>query len=248
MSSTKNTSLVPILDGTNYRMWAVAIKALIQSTGMWAYVQGKIEREHFPEDDNEYQALSATRKAEILASITEFEKNNGMVLGQIMLRLSPTIQQNHQHCQTSTSLWNALQATYGRSMASTVFKDFKDCLNGCITTNADPQIYFDKVFGAYACMKAADVAVPPQLQVIIALAALPQKWEMLISIVTGDNPLEDLILSDVRTAVITQYQADSVHHGSKQHNANKISVVKRKRGDPNWCNQKGSGQQQQQNQ
>jgi hypothetical protein len=94
-------------------------------------------------------------------------------------------------------------------------------------------------------MKAADVAVPPQLQAMIALAALPQKWEMLISVVTGDNPLEDLILSDVRTAVITQFQADSVRYGSKQHNANKISVVKRKRSDPNWCNQQGSGQQQQ---
>jgi hypothetical protein len=83
---------------------------------------------------------------------------------------------------------------------------------------------------------------------MIALAALPQKWEMLISVVTGDNPLEDLILSDMHTAVITQFQADSVHHGSKQHNANKISTVKCKRGDPNWRNQQGSGQQQQQNQ
>jgi len=114
--------------------------------------------------------------------------------------------------------------------------------------NADPQIYFDKVFGAYAHMKAAGVAVPPQLQAMIALAALPQKWEMLISVFTGDNPLEDLILSDVRTAVITQFQVDSVRYGSKQHNANKISAVKRKHGDPNWCNQQGSGQQQQQNQ
>ena len=54
MSSTNNTSLVPILDGTNYRMWAVAMKALIQSTRMWVYVQGKIERESFPEDEVEY--------------------------------------------------------------------------------------------------------------------------------------------------------------------------------------------------
>jgi len=114
--------------------------------------------------------------------------------------------------------------------------------------NADPQIYFDKVFGAYACMKAADVAVPPQLQAMITLTALPQKWEMLISVITGDNPLEDLILSDVHTVVIMQFQVDSVHYGSKQHNANKISTVKHKRGNPNWHNQQGSGQQQQQNQ
>ena len=91
MSSTNNASLVPILDSTNYRQWAVAMKALIQSTGMWAYPMGKVKREHFPDDDAEFQALSATRKAEILASINEFEKNDGMVLGQITLRLSPTI-------------------------------------------------------------------------------------------------------------------------------------------------------------
>jgi hypothetical protein len=215
MSSSNNASLVPVLDGTNYRQWAVAMKALIQSTGMWAYPMGKIEREHFPDDNAEFQALSATRKAEILTSINKFKKNDGMVLSQITLRLSTTIQQNHQHCHTSASLWNALLATYGKSTASTVFKDFKDCLNSCITMNANPQIYFDKVFGAYACMKAADVAVPPQLQAMIILAALSQKWEMLISVITGNNPLEDLILSDVRTAVITQFQADSVRYRSK---------------------------------
>ena len=172
---------------------------------MWAYPEGKVSREYFPDSDEEMDKLSTTRKAEILASINKFEKNDGMVLGQITLRLSPTIQQNHQHCQTSASLWNTLLATYGKLTASTVFKDFQDCLNSRITTNADPQIYFDKVFGAYAHMKAADIAVPPQLQAMIALAALPQKWEMLISVVTGDNPLEDLILSDVRTVVITQF-------------------------------------------
>ena len=138
-------------------------------------------------------------------------------------------------------------------MALTVFKDFKDCLNGHISTTTDPNIYFDKVFDAYACIKAANVAVPSQLQVMIALTALSQKWEMLISIITGDNTREDLILSDVHTIVIMQFQVDSVCHGSGKHNANKISVVKHKHGNLNWhnqqgSNQQGSNQQQQQNQ
>jgi hypothetical protein len=80
---------------------------------------------------------------------------------------------------------------------------------------------------------------------MIALAALPQKWEMLISIITGNNTLKDLILSNMCTVVITQFQADSVCHGSKQHNATKISMVKCKHSNPNWCNQQGSNQQQQ---
>ena len=104
------------------------------------------------------------------------------------------------------------------------------------------------MFGAFARMSTADIEVPPQLQAMIALAALPQKWEMLISVVTSDIEMSDLDLGEVRDAVITQFQADSVCHGSNKHNANKISAVKRKRGDPNWHNQQGSNQQQQQNQ
>ena len=156
-----------------------------------------------------------------------------------MLRLSPTIQQNHQTYLSSFSLWNTLKESYGKLMASTIFKDFKDCLNGRISLNADPNAYFDKSFTAYSRMKAAGVAVPSQLQAMIALAALPQRWEMLITVVTGDNNLEDLELSNVRTAVITQFQADSVCHGSGKHNANKISTVKHKCGNPNWQDQQG---------
>jgi len=45
------------------------IKALIQSTGMWAYVQGRITREYFPKKEAEYKVLPTTYKTEILASI-----------------------------------------------------------------------------------------------------------------------------------------------------------------------------------
>ena len=34
MSSNNATSLIPILDGTNYRQWAVVMKAFIMSTGL----------------------------------------------------------------------------------------------------------------------------------------------------------------------------------------------------------------------
>jgi hypothetical protein len=121
-------------------------------------------------------------------------------------------------------------------------------LNAQILLTANPNLYFHKMFSAFAQMSTANVAVPPQLQVMIALAALPQKWEMLISVITGDIEMESLDLGKVRNAVITQFQVDSVCHSLNRHNANKISAVKRKHSDPNWCNQQGSNQQQQQNQ
>ncbi len=138
-------------------------------------------------------------------------------------------------------MWNSLCNTYGKVMAPTVFKDFKDCLGARISINHDPTQYFDRLFGH---MSSADITVPQQLQAMIALATLPQKWEMLVLIVTGDTELQDLDLSDVHTAVLGQYQSETVHHSSGKHNTSKISVVKHKCGDPNWNQQQGSNQQQ----
>ena len=53
---------------------------------------------------------------------------------------------------------------------------------------------------------------------MITLTALPQKWEMLISIVTGDTELQDLDLGDIHTTVIGQYQLETVRHGTGKHN------------------------------
>jgi hypothetical protein len=138
MSSNNATSLVPILDGTNYRQWAVSMKALIMSTGMWAYVKGSIERESLPAKKEELEKLSKTRRDEICTAQAAWDKDDGMVIGQIMLRLSPMVQQNHTTFYTSYLLWNTLEFFYRKAIASTVFKDFKDCLTACISTTTDP--------------------------------------------------------------------------------------------------------------
>jgi hypothetical protein len=57
-------------------------------------------------------------------------------------------------------LW---QAPTAKAMASTVFKDFKDCLSTRISLTANPNIYFNKMFGAFTQMLAADVEVLNQL-------------------------------------------------------------------------------------
>jgi gag-polypeptide of LTR copia-type len=218
MSSNNTASLVPILDGTNYRQWAVAMKAFIMSTGLWAYVEGSVDREAFPEKKDDLAKLSDTCKEEIHIAQRAWDKDNNMVIRQIMLRLVPTVQQNHTTYVTSYWLWIALRDSYGKATASSVLKDFKDCLNACILLTANPNIYFNKMFGAFAWMSTADVAIPPQLQAMIALAALPQKWEMLISIITGDIEMDSLDLGKVCDTIITQFQVDSVCHGLNQHN------------------------------
>ena len=74
------------------------------------------------------------------------------------------------------------------------------------------------------------------MQAMILLAALPQKWDLIVSIVTTNNDLDNLEFSDACDAILSQFDADSICGKGKQHHANKLSAIKHKRGDPNFSN------------
>jgi hypothetical protein len=80
-SNTSTTALVPILDGTNYRQWAAVMKAFIMSTGMWAYVQGYVERAEMPRDKAERKKLTREEKVDITTSQNQWNKEDSMVIG-----------------------------------------------------------------------------------------------------------------------------------------------------------------------
>ena len=47
-TSTKDlSSAVPVLDGTNYRVWKIQMSNFLRAKGLWQYVQGLVPR---PED------------------------------------------------------------------------------------------------------------------------------------------------------------------------------------------------------
>jgi hypothetical protein len=81
---------------------------------------------------------------------------------------------------------------------------------------------------------------------MILLSALPQKREMLVSIVTQQHALTTIRLSHVCNAILAQYELENVHSGGKgkQQHANKLSAVKWKCGSQNFSNQESDGSQQ----
>jgi transposase InsO family protein len=102
---------------------------------------------------------------------------------------------------------------------------------------------------AFQQCTASSIPIPEQLQAMILLAAMPPKWEMLIAIITQNYDLADIELKHVCETILAQYESEVTRHGkpkgNKPHDANKLSAVKQKRGNPNFSNkEKGSTQQQ----
>ena len=102
------------------------------------------------------------------------------------------------------------------------------------------------MIAAFQRLPTASIIIPPQIQAMILLSALPQKWEMLVSIVTQQHALMTIQLSHVHDAILAQYESENVRSGGKgkQQHANKLSAVKRKRGNQNFSNQESGGSQQ----
>src|SRR6266404_5851323 len=79
---------------------------------------------------------------------------------------------------------------------------------------------------------------------MIALAALPTKWEHLVQIIINGTEMDQLTFRTVQEVLVAQWDTELNRGGHKNtQNANKISAVKRKCGDPRFNQQQGGSQQ-----
>ena len=99
-----------------------------------------------------------------------------------------------------------------------VYKDFKEAISIWFNLNQHPAVQFDKLAAAFGCLESVtigtganivDLWIQEQYQALIALAALPPKWEMQISIITQSIALKDLGLIDVCQTIIAQYETET---------------------------------------
>ena len=165
-----------------------------------------------------------------------------------MLCLTPSIQQNLSYLTTAESLWDALKDAYDVTNVPTVYKDFKEIFSFWINPNQHLAPQFDHLSAALGCLKSTQIkgrsdvlTLHNTLQGLVALAALPSKWEHLVPIVITTNDIDDVTLVEVRSSVIAQYETETnkgQHKSASSHAAaNKLSAVKQKRGNPRFAQQ-----------
>src|ERR1700744_3657853 len=250
--SSQLTSLVTLFDGSNWGIWSRAMKAFLMSQGLWGYVNGTITMPVITADPN-IAAQVADHTAQ-QAALTAWNKADDQALGSIVLRLKPELQQ-HVTQATAATVWDALEQRYGAATVPSIYKDFKEAISIRINPNQHPAAQFDKLSAAFARLgavtfgtgaNATNLSIKNQLQALIGLAALPAKWEHLVPILCQSTLLDNLKLSDVATAAISQFETETNRgqHKGTVHSASKISSVKQKRGGNPSFNQQGRSQQQ----
>ncbi len=243
--SSQLTSLVLVFDGSNWSTWSKVMIAFFMSQGLWGYVAGTIPA-----------PVVGLRPPPITAAdVALWNKNDEMARGNLTLRLSPAVQQAITGT-TSQILWDAIKDRYGVVSMPCIYKDFKEAISIRFNPNQHPTPQFEKMAATFARLGAVTVgtganqttlAITPQLQALIALSALPAKWENLIPIICAGVAIADLKLDDVASQVIGQFETETNRRQHKAaQSAQKISAVKRKHGDPRFTKQGNQQQCQQQ--
>ena len=129
----------------------------------------------------------------------------------MMLHVVSSIQQDLSHFNTSQVMWNHLRNTYGVAMPTSVYKDFKEALNLHINPSQHPDPQMDKMQACFQHLCSNSITIPNQIQAMMLLATIPQKWEMLITIVTQSRQLRTLNFTHVCKAILLQHKGKFFH-------------------------------------
>src|SRR6266404_1807862 len=134
-----------------------------------------------------------------------------------------------------------------------VYKDFKQAILICFNPNQHPATQLNRMATAFQRLSNVTIGsghhltwitIPPQLQAMIALTALPSKWEHLVQIIINSTKMDQLTFHTVREALVAQWDTESNCGGHKNaQNTNKISAVKHKCSDLHFNQHQGSLQQ-----
>lgn len=162
MSNALQT-LVPVLDGSNYRRWAELMKAYLQQQEVWIVVE-------IPTGITAPTlAADGSNRGEVL----QWNQMQNKAMGCIRLRLNVEVSHLVKDEDTAKGLWDELEALYGTTSAMGTFAFFKAAINARIPANEHPGPAIAKIQGNLDELQGAGIDLPANLRALIILGAAP---------------------------------------------------------------------------
>ena len=173
-SSNTLPSKIPVLDGSNYCQWEHAMKAFLQTKGLF-----KLLRVTYTEpqlltaaqiitynnvDTPAAEVAGLQRQVDLHA---KWEDNNEWILGYINLKLSASIQQIMTNVTNARTLWNNLVTNYGMTRSAGIF------------------MYFQAV-------TADGLTLPNNVTAMILLKAIPRNWDNFARMILATTSAKNL--------------------------------------------------------
>jgi len=231
MSSALN-KMVPMFTGSNWQQWHTSMQAYLWAQGQWfVYLTTQPADSH--DDRNNWD--DCTERA----------------LGNITLRLAPTIQVAITNLTMVKEVWDYLKKSFGAPSIGSAYAELSKLLSTTIPAGSHPALAITKMLSHFTYLKDAGFDFPAPVQTMIILCKLPPTMEVVAQILSQMSLDEIKNLKPegiVKAATLSFEQKGTTRGGGKGPQANKLSAVKRKPADPKFAQQQQQQPQRQQQQ
>ena len=115
--STSLERLVPVLDGTNYRDWAVLMQSFLQMQELWDVVDGA------------HRMPTTLTPGAMQSQTTAYNTADNKAIGAITLHIAASLRHYRSANQTACTFWGNLKTAFGAASMPAVYADFKLVIN-----------------------------------------------------------------------------------------------------------------------
>lgn len=226
------TTLVPVLDGSNWTAFSEAIQAYLMSQGQWYAVAE--EAPTAPGDISSDQ-----ERAEFRA----WKEDNGRAMGNISLRCSPSIRQYLKNASTARAMWQTLTAEFGKPGMAAIFAEFKAAMDLTIPAGQNPQPAVQRLNEHFERLAAYEVKIPSFVHGMLLASKAPAYADFVVQILSQTEGVDKIDPKAFGQAIVNAWEQ---RQGRRRDvaNAARVTAVKRKKGDPSFQQQQQQPQQQ----
>ena len=176
--------------------------------------------------------------------IVEFLMNMQKAIGNINLRLHPSIENKAKSSKTAKELWEYLQTEYGKPGIAVIFHEFKGTMSMYIPNGSDPSLALDKLSTHFNRMEEANCPVPEQIQALLYLSKIPPSMDHVTQTLCQKDDIQKLDLGEIRRAVALAWETRGLRPQQQRYNDNnnnnqaqKLSAVRRPGDTPSFQQQ-----------
>jgi hypothetical protein len=227
MSSKDIASHVPLFVGQDFHIWVKRMMDYLGSQRLLGYALGQHQRP--------VAAIAAQPTQARLTAQADWDEIDLQVRSMISMRLSSNLRTLIG--TTSMLPWTALDQCYGIPHFTGIYKDYELVHSIRLTTGENPEIWIQKIWTILERLRVNGCVLSDYLQGMLLLKAIPKEWDTIAQLYCNGMLMANVTFDGVQDAIMAEF-AHTACPAQLAHQADKISVVKRKGQSPRFNEQK----------
>ena len=211
-------STVPILNGSNYHPWECAMKAFLQTKGLFKYLRATFT-EPRAATAAEIASMAATGTTaatistvqSIIDACEQYEEDTNKIISYFILKMTSSLQQLHARATNAKTLWDSLAMAYAMTGSVAIFNDFTEVTEWRFDDRKDLTISMSELQARLERLTSQGITLPENVKAMILLKAVPKNWDNFAAVILATTTASALNITAVLLLIQEEWRRQNPH-------------------------------------